>query len=108
MFEDTASVDVAYKDHRRIGHLGNRHVDQFAILEVYLGWTACPFGDHEITSCPEPCKAVLNDPDQPGSSRTVLAEPHPSPYFPSHDHLRSEVGLGFEENGVQVRVLTSG
>ena len=50
---------------------------QFAILEVYLGWTACPFDDHEITSCPEPCKAVLNDPDQPGSSRAVLAEPDP-------------------------------
>ncbi len=104
MCEDAASVDVADEDHRCIGHPGNRHVDQFPIIEIDLSRTSRALDHHDVMLRPQACKAAADDSNQLVPSGSVFTEPHPSPDTTLDNHLGTEVGFGLEQNRVHVGV----
>ena len=102
--QGAAALDVGDQDHRRLGALGDPHVDEVAGLEVHLGGRAGALDDHEIVARAQAIERGADHLAQLELAPVIVGEVH-RPDRLAHDHdLRRRRAFGLEQDRVHVDV----
>ena len=93
--EDTAGVDIARNQHRRVHHFSEPHVDKIPFPQVDLNRAACPLDHDDIRPLTKPLVCGKDIGDERFFDLIVVGGAH----FPNrsavYDDLRRRVAHGF-------------
>ena len=96
------AVDVGEQADRNLRAAGEPHVRDVALAQVRLRRASRALDDHQVEGVGEPLEAFHHRRDQPGAACEEIPRLQGRGRASVHHHLRSAVGLGFEQHRVHV------
>ena len=100
--EHTAAIDVGHKNHRAVHRLGEAHVGNVAVTKIDLGRRPRAFDNHRLKGGRQTCVRGQHRGHRHLFVVVVSPRIHLGHGLAVNDHLRSDVGAGFEQHRIQV------